>query len=125
MNERLKELRKFLGLTQQEMADKIGVKRNTIATYESGKVDPSSRTIADICEKFDVREEWLRTGEEPMLVELPPEDEAAKLASLLLKGYQGNDEMYGSILDIIRTYASLSEKDQKILKDFIGTVKNR
>ncbi len=125
MNERLKELRKFLGLTQQEMADKIGVKRNTIATYESGKVDPSSRTIADICEKFDVREEWLRTGEEPMLVELPPEDEAAKLASLLLKGLQGNDEMYGSILDIIRTYASLSEKDQKILKDFIGTVKNR
>lgn len=125
MNERLKELRKILGLTQQEMADKIGVKRNTIATYESGKVDPSSRTIADICEKFDVREEWLRTGEEPMLVELPPEDEATKLASLLLKGYQGNDEMYGLILDIIRTYASLSEKDQKILKDFIGTVKNR
>lgn len=125
MNERLKELRKILGLTQQEMADKIGVKRNTIATYESGKVDPSSRTIADICEKFDVREEWLRTGEEPMLVELPPEDEAAKVASLLLKGYQGNDEMYGLILDIIRTYASLSEKDQKILKDFIGTVKNR
>lgn len=125
MNERLKELRKILGLTQQEMADKIGVKRNTIATYESGKVDPSSRTIADICEKFDVREEWLRTGKEPMLVELPPEDEATKLASLLLKGYQGNDEMYGLILDIIRTYASLSEKDQKILKDFIGTVKNR
>lgn len=125
MNERLKELRKILGLTQQEMADKIGVKRNTIATYESGKVDPSIRTIADICEKFDVREEWLRTGEEPMLVELPPEDEAAKVASLLLKGYQGNDDMYGLILDIIRTYASLSEKDQNILKDFIGTVKNR
>lgn len=125
MNERLKELRKILGLTQQEMADKIGVKRNTIATYESGKVDPSSRTLADICKEFGVREEWLRTGEDPMLVELPPEDEAAKLASLLLKGYQGNDEMYGLILDIIRTYASLSEKDQKILKDFIGTVKNR
>jgi transcriptional regulator with XRE-family HTH domain len=125
MNERLKELRKILGLTQQELADKIGVKRNTIATYESGKADPSSRTLADICEKFDVREEWLRTGEEPMLVELPPEDEAAKVASLLLKGYQGNDEMYGLILDIIRTYASLSEKDQKILKDFIETVKNR
>lgn len=125
MNERLKELRKILGLTQQEMADKIGVKRNTIATYESGKVDPSSRTLADICKEFGVREEWLRTGEEPMLVELPPEDEATKLASLLLKGYQGNDEMYGLILDIIRTYASLSEKDQKILKDFIGTVKNR
>lgn len=34
MNERIKELRKTLGFTQQEFADKIGVKRNTVATYE-------------------------------------------------------------------------------------------
>lgn len=125
MNDRLKKLRKIFGLTQQEMADKINLSRNFIAQIEMGVKEPSDRTISDICEKFDVREEWLRTGEEPMLVELPPEDEATKLAGLLLKGYQGNDEMYGLILDIIRTYASLSEKDQKILKDFIGTVKNR
>jgi transcriptional regulator with XRE-family HTH domain len=125
MNDRLKKLRKIFGLTQQEMADKINLSRNFIAQIEMGVKEPSDRTISDICEKFDVREEWLRTGEEPMLVELPPEDEATKLASLLLKGYQGSDEMYGLILDIIRTYASLSEKDQKILKDFIRTVKNR
>ena len=37
MNERIKELRKAIGITQQELADKLGLKRNTIATYEIGK----------------------------------------------------------------------------------------
>ena len=40
MNERIKEVRKSLGLTQQEFADRIGVKRNTVATYEGGRNIP-------------------------------------------------------------------------------------
>ena len=41
MNERLKELRRTLNLTQQACADRLGVKRNTVATYETGKSNPS------------------------------------------------------------------------------------
>lgn len=40
MDERLKELRKELRLTQQAFADRLGVKRNTVATYETGKSNP-------------------------------------------------------------------------------------
>lgn len=40
MKERIKELRKSLGITQQDFADKLGLKRNTIATYEIGKAVP-------------------------------------------------------------------------------------
>ena len=36
MNERIKELRKALGLTQAEFGERIGVKPNTITNYESG-----------------------------------------------------------------------------------------
>lgn len=63
MNERIKEIRIKLGITQQEMADKLGLKRNTIATYEMGKANPSERTISDICREFGINELWLRTGE--------------------------------------------------------------
>ena len=63
MNERIKEIRIKLGITQQEMADKLGLKRNTIATYEMGKANPSERTISDICREFGINEVWLRTGE--------------------------------------------------------------
>ena len=63
MNERIKEIRIKLGITQQEMADKLGLKRNTIATYEMGKANPSERTISDVCREFGINEVWLRTGE--------------------------------------------------------------
>ncbi len=62
MNERIKRLRKILCMTQEEFSDNIGLSRNFIAQVESGKKNPSDRTILDICRKFDVREEWLKTG---------------------------------------------------------------
>lgn len=62
IDKRLKELRKELRLTQQEFADKLGIKRNTIATYEAGKSKPSDSAIVLICNTFNVSIEWLRNG---------------------------------------------------------------
>lgn len=66
MKERIKKIRRELGLTQQEFAERIGIKRNTIANYETGRNDPVDSVISLICREFDVREEWLRTGEGEM-----------------------------------------------------------
>lgn len=65
-NERLKKLRKTLDLTQQEFADKIGIKRNTMAQYEIGRNEPIDAVIISICREFNVSENWLRTGEGEM-----------------------------------------------------------
>lgn len=62
IGERIKEVRKQLGYTQQRFADALGLKQNTIATYEMGKTFPSDRTITDICEKFGVDRVWLVDG---------------------------------------------------------------
>ena len=45
MKDRIKTLRKVLDLTQQEFADKLGIKRNTVATYETGKSNPSDAAV--------------------------------------------------------------------------------
>ena len=63
MNERLKELRNKLNLTQEEFGKKIGSARNTIANYETGNRNPSNAIITSICREFNVNEVWLRTGE--------------------------------------------------------------
>lgn len=68
MKDRVKKIRKELDLTQQEFADKIGVKRNTIAMYEMGKTTPSETVILSICREFGINEEWLRTGSGDMFV---------------------------------------------------------
>lgn len=63
MNERIKALRKRLGLTQQAFADKLKIARGNIGAYEVGKNAPSDAVISLICKEFNVNEIWLRTGE--------------------------------------------------------------
>lgn len=86
LNERLKKLRKALDLTQQEFADRIGVKRNTIATYEIGRNTPLDAVIASICREFNVSETWLRTGEGEMFVKRTEDDELAAAVERLITG---------------------------------------
>lgn len=71
MHERIKEIRKYLNLTQQGFADKLGVARNNIAGYETGKRSPSDAVISLICTKFGVNEDWLRTGAGEMFLPDP------------------------------------------------------
>ena len=93
MNERLKKLRKKLDMTQQEFADKMGIPRNNIAGYETGKRNPSDAVISLIC-KTDlpngkVNENWLRTGEcgdENMFIEAPRDEQIEKFVGNLLQG---------------------------------------
>lgn len=71
MKNRIRDLRKKLGLTQQDIANRLGLKRQTITAYEIGTIAPSPRTLTDICRLFDVNEEWLRTGNGEMFIEKP------------------------------------------------------
>ena len=89
MNERLKELRKALNLTQQAFADAIGVKRNTVATYEIGRNEPIDAVIKLICDRFRVNEIWLRTGEGEMFVELSEDDELQQLIDKSMRDESG------------------------------------
>ena len=68
MKERIKKIRKEQNMTQQSFADKLGLKRQTIAAYEIGNIEPSNAVILSICREFNVNEKWLRTGNgEPYL----------------------------------------------------------
>ena len=62
MKERIRKIRRDLDLTQQEFADRIGIKRNTVANYETGRNEPVDSVVSLICREFHVNEEWLRNG---------------------------------------------------------------
>ena len=86
MNERIRKLRKALDLTQQEFADRIGMKRNTIASYEINRNGPSNSVISLICKTYNVSETWLRTGEGEMFVQQNEADELAAMVERLITG---------------------------------------
>ena len=63
MKDRVKLIRKKLGMTQEEFSKKLGLARNSIANYEIGRREPTNAIITSICREFGVNEVWLRTGE--------------------------------------------------------------
>ena len=84
IGERIKTIRAIEKKTQQEFADILGLKRNTVASYEIEKITPSDRTISDICREFGVNEFWLRTGEGEMFAPKTTSDLLAESAGKLL-----------------------------------------
>lgn len=77
--ERIKWLRKDQKLTQQKFADAVGVKQNTVATWEMNRNEPQEPIIKAICAKFAVNESWLRTGEGEPYVQLSRQAEIARI----------------------------------------------
>lgn len=71
MESRIKAIREANNLNQSEMAERIGVTVASISAYETGIRKPSNTTMAVICEKFDLNESWLRTGEGEMKRKTP------------------------------------------------------
>lgn len=112
MKERIKKIRNSLGLTQQKFADRLGLKRQTIASYEIGNIVPSDSTLLLICKEFEINKDWLLTGEGEMYD--MPEDETVAAVSELL---EESNPFYDLIIGIVHTYKKLDDKSQEVLKN--------
>lgn len=110
IGERIKTVRKARSLTQQAFADKLGLKQNTIATYEMNKTIPSDRTISDICKEFGVSEDWLRYGEGEMFAAMDRDEE---IAAMVAKVISGNNDFQKALVRII---SSCTEKELEVLE---------
>lgn len=132
MQNRIKELRKSLGLNQTEFGAKLGIAPNTISGYEGGTRDPSDAIIKSICREYGVNETWLRTGagemrrsrsREAELGELirshlidRPESFQSALVTTLLRFDPDGPEM--QVLEkILRSLIEDFQKDPKTEKD--------
>ncbi len=77
MNERIKKIRKYYELSQENFGKRINITRSSVCKLETGENNPSSQTIALICKEFGINETWLRTGEggdENMLAKISEDD---------------------------------------------------
>ena len=81
MNERIRQLRNSLRLSQSEFGAKIGLSQNYIWMIEKGERTPSDRTISDICREFNVSLAWLENGVGEMYVQRSTNEELALLVT--------------------------------------------
>lgn len=116
LKDRVKKIRRHYEFTQQELADKLGIKRNTVATYESGKSNPSDAAISLICSKLNVNEVWLRTGEggdDNMFVKTAEDDRySLNLGKLTM-------EQNKLVKNAVNYFAESDPEKLKVIEDFM------
>lgn len=111
MKERIKKIRKSIpqyGKTQESFSEFLGIPKQNIASYETGRRIPSDAVIQLICEKCNINEEWIKNGIEPMFKETPN-----KLSFFLGQIENGDDEF---IRDLIEVYMELDQDSKQALR---------
>ena len=104
MNERVKELRKALGLSGNDFGASLGVTRTAISLLETGKNNLTEQMIKSICREFKVNEDWLRSGSGDMFVSA----DNVSLEELINSSKADDFE-----IDVIKAYFSLDKDVRK------------
>ena len=121
INSRIVELIDNFGIKKIQFAEKLGISTAYASQLCSGVRTPSDRTIADICREFNVRREWLETGEGPM--KLPETDPGMEIVNDLLSDTQSPAAEI--IRDIYNDLLKLNEAEQDIFLKFLKMRKGK
>ena len=72
INERIKYFRKdVLHINQKEFASALGVTQSGVSYMEQSGSNVSDSSVKTICTIYNLNEDWLRAGAEPMYIEAP------------------------------------------------------
>ena len=108
--ERIKEIRKALGLTLDKFGEKLGVKKQTVSRIENGINNVTEQMILSICREYKVNYDYFVDGDGDMFEDLPE----TTLDELCLE--YDLDDLDRKILNI---YLSLSTDARSALKNAI------
>ena len=123
MKTRLKEIRKSFptyGKNQKTFAKFLGISQSNLASYETGRRTPTDAVIQLYCQKCNVNEKWLRTGEGDPKIERTHEQEIKTFANEVLNL---PDENIKSRL--IAALAKLDENDWLTIEKIANNLKGK
>lgn len=119
IGERVKTLRKELGLTLEKFANPIGIHRGSLSAIENDKSGVSDRTLLSICREYGVSERWLRDGVGEMFVPVTRNEKIARFAGELMK-----DETPDFRRQLVEILADLNDEQWDALADFAERLAN-
>ena len=119
IGERVKTLRKGLGLTLEKFANPIGIRRGSLSAIENDKSGMSDRTLLAICREYGVSEAWLRDGDGEMFVPVTRNEKIARFAGELMK-----DETPDFRRQLVEILADLNDEQWDALADFAEKLAN-
>ena len=117
MNERVKELRKALGLTLEKFGDRVGVTKQTVSRIENGVNNVTDQMFKSIVREFNVNEQWLRTGEGEMFAAASTHDQVEHIVQQALKG---NDEFR---IQVFTALGEMTDAEWDLVRNFVRKIK--
>ena len=113
MKEQLQQLRKSRGLTQDDLAEILGIRLSSYQKYERDAISPSYETLCKIADFYHVTTDYL-LGREPAtdpfdMLQLPEDQK-----SVMERFASFPDDVRAIILDAIKELAEAAKKRQKL-----------
>lgn len=103
MGERMRELRRALKLNQTEFGRRIGLTTGWVSRVETSERNLTEQMMVTICNVYNVRDEWLRTGEGEMFLQEP-----SKALAALATTYRLNEPDR----DLVAAFVEMTPKDR-------------
>lgn len=120
-NERVKEIRKSLGLTLEKFGERVGVTKQTMSRIENGVNNLTEQMTKSICREFGVDYIYLTTGEGEMFVE--SDDDIMESIDRIM---MGENEFHKNLF---KTFARLDEDEltalERIIDKFVEVKKEK
>ena len=110
MEGRIKQVRKLFSLSQSAFGKRIGVKDNTVATYENGVRNPSESVVMTICREFGINRDWLETGTGEMMAQTD-EEQLDRIAQ-----QYSTDPTFRAILEV---YMQMSDQAREMFVEYV------
>ena len=120
MNERLKELRTLLELTQSEFGEKIGLTAEIISAVEKSNCSLTNHSVSLICTCFGVNEIWLRAGVGGPFDEMTEDEKLAEFFGGVCSSEDDN-----VVKKIMIGLSKLDESQWNALDDIIRTISGK
>lgn len=120
MNERVKQLREALGLSQEALGARVGVTRGSISRLESGTNNVTPAMIISLCREFNVNEEWLRNGTGEMFNDLSQDEELAYIVGQALP--QADDFVKNTFIALGRLSQEFTAEEWQVVKKFVDAL---
>jgi len=114
INERFKEARNYLGLSQEEFASKADRTRSEIKNIEYNKTSPKEEVISAVIKAHNINPKFLREGKLP--ITLPKSDDDTAYINDLLS--EVDNPLFETVKAILKVYVESSQEDRDKLKEF-------
>ncbi len=108
--ERVRKIRKTLGLTLEKFGDKLGIKKAAVSKIEKGENSLTDANMKAICREFHVDYTWLTTGEGDDIFEKSPSSTMEQLK----KEFDLDDFSY----NLVYQYLKLNADQRQAVRDF-------